>query len=571
MAANAPAPTLWSKIASKPKPEPASPAVQTPTSPRLTAVLKTSMSVNGGSTCPISTTPRGKFNWADDEDDEDDFPAMPVAAPSHDVPTNNVITQLHQRIQELEHTEAELADSDAKVVLLECTVDDLEQQLREKQLLVERYVEQVADKDRHIAELEQELDTKARDAYELQTKLDELSSSPAPDSESESATLADIETKETVTVDSDTSHATNDIPALPSSKQEKAATEPANASASLRTSPMSEPETTEVAPNAPSTKSFEPVFKADDFPTMSPPKSIDGSPAPRDHSEPVFATVETIKKSEPVPPPPKLKLGIDTSKFGKKTTADVRMPNASRAGYLRPKSNVVPEIKPDIDIRRMTQAERFPFGNGPAVTLKLGNEVLGQVPKYMLAQVSHTAFNQWKSNPNATSITFPASSMNTEAAIKHIQWMNDLTRSERVFSVHLDMNEDDRKHRENLEVVRAARVMGINNIYIGHFTKHYCEKIRNNALSHALMSHIVEVAYPANDPIYDCLANNLVLQRIRRTIPDAASFEKFLEDHKDLAKKMDTIQARKAAPRKDGRAPGRKGPSSRGSSVVSSA
>ncbi|KAF2686019.1 hypothetical protein K458DRAFT_416387 [Lentithecium fluviatile CBS 122367] len=113
----------------------------------------------------------------------------------------------------------------------------------------------------------------------------------------------------------------------------------------------------------------------------------------------------------------------------------------------------------------------------------------------------------------------------------------------KVFSISLNHEHTDER---NLNIVRAARVLGLNNTYVGHFTRQYCDKIREHDLNYELMGTIATLAYPGNDPIYDCLANNIANQRKRGTVSDPEGLKAFLDLHPTLMHKVEAIEGTKA-------------------------
>jgi hypothetical protein len=143
----------------------------------------------------------------------------------------------------------------------------------------------------------------------------------------------------------------------------------------------------------------------------------------------------------------------------------------------------------------------------------LGDEILTTLPKYILMQTSHKAFKHFTDNSDATTFVLLAGSMDKGAAKAHLEWMKEMTYQGRVYSVtlHYDEKFDD----ENLQICRAARVPGHNNMYVGHFTKIFCDRIRSNTASSEFLNKIAVLSYPEDDPLYDCLANNLANLRAR--------------------------------------------------------
>ncbi|KAF2635696.1 hypothetical protein P280DRAFT_473622 [Massarina eburnea CBS 473.64] len=606
---------LWSKVAgaAPPKKEDSAAGSPVPSPSKAVPAPPTASTGSSPSTSHKMTLPTSPalFNWADDIEEEISaaapVAAIPATAPTaltaSPVPSTNVATQLHLRIQEPERELADLQDMSDSSDIMNSETNVLKTQLHETKVQLaqlaaglhdqDRRLEMLQyhiridniennrrlerlEKDRRIERLEKQLEERANSNRALQVEIEhliklreqELIPEPEPQPESDPEKTTESEGTESEAESDDSSSASagekqdvgtpeikaveppfdiGDFPALPSAVSSDGAApmretpEPVETSDTVAMSETaSSMSSASSSPADPKPQKVDTVFKPEDFP------AIIGSPKTRDLTEPIFATPETIKKVEPVPPAPKLKLGLDMSKFGHKAPVVPSAPsNAHRAYNLATKPDMVPTIMPDVDVRKMQAPERFAFGNGPTVTVKMGSEVLGHLPQYILRQCSEMANAHWEKNPGATSITFPANSMSKDAAMRHIDWMTQQTVAEKVFSIHLDQNENDRAHRSNLELVRAARVMGMTNIYVGHFTRHYCEKIRRGKVSQSLMSHIAQVAYLANDPIFDCLATNLAAQRQRKTIPDPASFEKFLEEHKDLAARMDEISSKK--------------------------
>ncbi|KAJ4993597.1 hypothetical protein SVAN01_00651 [Stagonosporopsis vannaccii] len=259
---------------------------------------------------------------------------------------------------------------------------------------------------------------------------------------------------------------------------------------------------------------------------------------------PIFATPSTIKQTAPPPPAPKLKMPVDLSKFVKepttKPTARKNKTNAVVTGAR--KDGPVPDVDPSLDIRTKSLEERTLFANGPEVQVKMGEIALAIVPKYALMQCSSKAFKYFSENPHSTSFHLPGSSMDIAAATAHLAWMNEMTYQNRVYSITL--HSDEKFDDKNLEICRAARVLGFNNMYVGHFTKIFCDRIRSNTVSDGFLSKIAAAAYPENDPIYDCLANNLANLRLRGTAQNPAAIEELLQRNDGLKTKVENIEER---------------------------
>jgi hypothetical protein len=201
----------------------------------------------------------------------------------------------------------------------------------------------------------------------------------------------------------------------------------------------------------------------------------------------------------------------------------------------------VPAIDPSKDIRHMGHSERVLFANGPEIDVMLGDTKLATLPKYILMQCSTKANKYFTDHADATSITFPESSMEAEFAKLHLSWMDEMTYQGRVYSVTLNAELDAR----NVKICQAARAMGLNNTYVGHFTKILCDKIRTNTSSTEFMSMICEVANAENDPVFECLVNNLANQQMNKTAAREPEELALLSEKFPLFKeKMDVISHR---------------------------
>jgi len=117
-----------------------------------------------------------------------------------------------------------------------------------------------------------------------------------------------------------------------------------------------------------------------------------------------------------------------------------------------------------------------------------------------------------------------------------------MTYQDRVYSVTL--HSDEKFDDKNLQICRAARVLGLNNMYVGHFTKIFCDRVRSNTASYDFLNKIAALAYLENDPLYDCLANNLANLRARKASKDPAELEALLQKHTGLKARVEKIEER---------------------------
>jgi hypothetical protein len=202
----------------------------------------------------------------------------------------------------------------------------------------------------------------------------------------------------------------------------------------------------------------------------------------------------------------------------------------------------------------MPHGQRVVYGNGPEVIVKLGDVKLATIPKYVLMQCSSKALKYFNDNPEATSWVFLAGSMDADAATAHLKWMDEMTFQSRVYSVRLQT--DPVYDKKNIQICRAARVLGLNNTYVAQFTKQFCDRIRAQDVSFEFMDLVCQLAYPENDPIFDCLGNNLVNQKKVGNAKVVADLEKLLSKHVLLKAKIEKVEKRIGGrPRKTWKSP----------------
>ncbi|KAF3040723.1 hypothetical protein E8E12_007294 [Didymella heteroderae] len=282
-------------------------------------------------------------------------------------------------------------------------------------------------------------------------------------------------------------------------------------------------------------------------PISTPAKTVSIEPAGPTanlYAFPVFATPATIKHTARPPTAPKLKIPVDLSKFVKKPAAKTPAfkQKADSVSSQATKNSPTLTIIPSSDIRTKRREERALFLNGPKVQVKLGDNILATLPKYILMQTSHKAFKHFTDRPDATTFVLPAGSMDEIAAKTHLDWMKEMTYQGRVYFVTL--HSDEKFDDKNLQICRAARVLGINNMYIGHFTKIFCDRIRSNTASYEFLNKIAALACPGNDPLYNCLANNLADHRVRKAIKNSPELEALLQKYTGLQNRVQKIEER---------------------------
>ena len=501
------------------------------------------------------TSPGGstkKTSWAD-SDDESEYPAL---------------TSPHRRVKDLEskvstkdsqliNMTMTLQKKDVKINELEATVEsqqtlintaqtaaeastkqveELEKENRKQFLHIQKLVAEVDEKDCRIAVLESEVDEHCATIARLDASLQKEEAEPA---------LLQREQHAVEGLQKDEHDSTVSL------QQEQDMAE------SLQ---KNEAEST-LQPEQPTVEALQKDEAKSDVPdehqTIDEVNSIDtapvqpveenlvkpAGPAVNTSEVPVYSNTATVKKTASPPPAPKLKMAIDMSKYAKK-----RVPSTP------PKPNVtekpldkappvavnkdVPAPKIDVysDIRHMHIQQRALFANGSKVQVKMGDVTLATLPKWLLMQCSHKAFKHFTESPKASTLDFPPNSMHPAATTKIFKWMDDMTHRGGNFSVSLFF--DDKADDKNLHITHAARTLGLHNMYVGHFTRTYCDRIRAG-ISIELMAKIVELSYPENDPIYKCLVDNIAYHRFRGDAKEPETLNLFLGKYADLKAKVD--------------------------------
>ncbi|KAF2449838.1 hypothetical protein P171DRAFT_200587 [Karstenula rhodostoma CBS 690.94] len=494
------------------------------------------------STSPV--TPSTATSWADSvEEDEAEAASYGygVGQKSHEYTlmastvarqakrleeTESTVDQQAQRIVELntetkgqafriEQLEVAIDEKSARLVELEASTVDQEARIA-------NLVHQVDKEARRATRLAEELEKKAAIIQQLELQIAENVSMP----DSDSATEVEVDD--------------GSVAATPQPKPEAF---PAVAEFGKIDAPAVDPKDTTagaigVTPEKPAkSQAASPVDG--DFPALSPTEfPALGKPTPvRDLRRSPFVTADNIRKMPPPPPARTLKFGIDPSKFQKKPASG---PGKFIFGSRRATEGP-PKIDLNKDIRHMSKEEREPFGYGPTAQIVMGNETVAALPKYIFMQVSYTAFKHWTENPTAQTIKFEAGSMTKGALNIQLDWITMHTHCNYVFSISLNKDNSD---RHNLELIRCARVLGLHSMYMGHFTRLYCQKVRDGP-SKELVALVEELAYNDDDPIFDCLANWLAMQRSKVKSEHIGSWDEELARLPKLARKMQEVQARK--------------------------
>lgn len=533
-------------------------------------------------------TPKKK-DWAD-SDGDDDFLA------SFSALKNPRIVSLEQQLESkdvsIEALNAVLDTKNVRIAELEDIVEhnhhfvgSLEKEVKNKDADIEKLREETQKQFLYVSELVGEVDEMGRRFEELQKELDQKCARIRElEADSESQTLVSLDdTVKTATKTENTTIDVSDSATVDKVQDNEASPQEVHAVESPVPSPAEEvsEDTSEKPASLESSADSAPTTEIAASNALEKEKPVDAAQAPSSAPElpskqqgpaintsmlPKMWTPEMAKRAPAVEKPKVLKMALDMSKFGKKSApaAQKLAPSSKKHTVTathglsltrRAKTDEVPKFHLHKDIREMPLAERVIFANGPEVSVNLGATTLATLPKYVLMQCSSIAYRHFTEDPDATSITFPAGSMDAEAAKTHLSWIFEMTYQGRVYSVTL--NGDEKHDLQNLKICRAARILGLTNMYVGHFTKILCDRVRSRP-SYQFMSQVCELAYPSNDPIFECLSNNLVNQTMGKEDAELAKdVEKLCTQYPVLKEKMVKIERRvkdsRAADKRKGR------------------
>lgn len=505
----------------------------------------------------LETSPGGstvKTSWAD-SDDEVEYPAL---------------TSPLRRVKELENTvsaknsqlvdmSATLQEKDTKIIELKAAVESqqtlinsaqataqastkqvegLEKENHKQFLHIQKLVAEVDEKDRRVAVLEAEVDEHCAMIARLDERLQK--------NETKSSLQQDQHAVESIKKDEpDSAVFLQQEQDMVESLQEGEA----------ESTPQHEQQMAEGL-HKDEAKSDVP----DEHQTVEEVKSIDtapvqpvdanltkpAGPAVNTSEFPVYSNTATVKQVAAPPSAPKLKMAVDLSKYAKKRSAAptpkpivAEKQKAKATPVVSNKDVPAPKIDVSSDIRSMPIYQRSLFANGSQVQVKMGDVALATLPKYVLMQCSPKAFKHFTDSPTASTLDFPPNSMHPAATAKIFKWMDDMAHRGGNFSISL--YHDEKADEKNLHTCRAARVLGLHNMYVGHFTRTYCDRIRAG-ITIDLMAKMVELAYPENDPIYKCLVDNIAYHRFRGDAKEPEKLNLFVGKYADLKAKVEKIE-----------------------------
>ncbi|KAH7136117.1 hypothetical protein B0J11DRAFT_519979 [Dendryphion nanum] len=155
----------------------------------------------------------------------------------------------------------------------------------------------------------------------------------------------------------------------------------------------------------------------------------------------------------------------------------------------------------------------------------------------MLMAVSLKARERFTKSPYAAFFDIPESTIDINAVKYVLDWVQAMFTSRHVFSIKLT-NDDVL----NVKIRNAAILMGMKR-YVAHFTRQYCDRIREGFPTFDTMIAIEEHTVDDEDKLFVCLVHNLAhARRINRnSTPEA--MEKFLAKHARLRHAIDKLDA----------------------------
>ncbi|KAF1999764.1 hypothetical protein P154DRAFT_523075 [Amniculicola lignicola CBS 123094] len=191
------------------------------------------------------------------------------------------------------------------------------------------------------------------------------------------------------------------------------------------------------------------------------------------------------------------------------------------------------------DIRDMSLDERSELFRGPTISIYVGQEVVRAVPKKIFMAASSKANDYFLKYPQLNSLHFKAGEISIPALQRIVEWLTNMGTYGKIYSIPLTD-----KLPEDVNIMRAARMFAMER-YIAHFTRKYCDYVRNSVPTYDNIAAIIKAGTPG-DPLLECLANNLAHQRHRGIVQNPESFEKFLGKYPTFKKTLDEIEKKLA-------------------------
>lgn len=243
--------------------------------------------------------------------------------------------------------------------------------------------------------------------------------------------------------------------------------------------------------------------------------------------------------SNDVKPTPKLSIPI---KNGGKIDPSVATSNWAADQAKHVESWVAAPTAITKDIRDMTLSERAQIFRSPSITVMIGREQIRGISKHMFMAVSSKVRQYFTENPRETYIAFRDGEVSIPVMRVILDWVMNMGSCLNIYSLKIRF-----KPVEDLSIRRDCIYLGMEK-YVAHFTKQYCDKIRQ---SYPGLQNIalIERNTSEDDGLWLCLCNNLAIWRVRGTIPEPEKFDKFLTKHPRLAQTIGRIETKMTANR----------------------
>jgi uncharacterized coiled-coil protein SlyX len=241
------------------------------------------------------------------------------------------------------------------------------------------------------------------------------------------------------------------------------------------------------------------------------------APCPAAVTEDLPALPKVPQPSAVVQPAPKLSFPImNGGRIGSKASTKTPAINTPTFPW--------PVGQPAKDIRDMSQSEREDLYQGPTITVIIGDAQIRGVPKHMFMAASPKVREYFEQNPQETYIPFPRAEVAVPVMDTIKNWLECMGTYNVVFSIKL---KKDPAH--DLLVRRNCIYLGMDK-YVAHFTRQYCDRIRDEGLAFLTFDTmaIIEKNTEDNDSLFFCLANNIASLRQRGKIPEPEKFDEFL-------------------------------------------
>lgn len=185
------------------------------------------------------------------------------------------------------------------------------------------------------------------------------------------------------------------------------------------------------------------------------------------------------------------------------------------------------ERQPLVDIRTLSLEERKRLAQGPKISIHEHGIFLLAIPENLLLATSQKWQNRIASCP------VPIDSINILSVKAYsllysvLKWLLRNTRSEafKPLPVFEDLE-------SNLQLCRAARLIGLEDYYVEHIIQKYAVYGQQEMPRFLFISMAESYALDQEDPFLRMAAKQLCrLRRYRNGIPDESTFEAWLKDH----------------------------------------